>query len=426
MIQEIKLPEIAENVHSVVLVDIRVKQGDKIDKDQIIFDVETDKAAIEVPSEFDGVVKEIKVNIGDSIQVGAVVMIIETDTKASAEQIEIKTGNKTTSIEKSKENVDEKQEVEVKETIVKEKTTVTNEIKKEVPASPSVRKLAREIGVNIYDVVGTGTASRITEDDVKLHAKKIITEKLINSKYNIDVVLPDFSKWGEIERKSMSRVREITAQNLLQSWQTIPHVYQFANADITNLEAFRKKEGMQAEKKGGKLTMTALLVKLIAEALKHFPMFNVSVDMKNKELIYKKYINIGIAVDTERGLLVPVIKDADKKSIIDIAVELTELAAKTRDKKISPDNLEGGNFTISNLGGIGGSNFAPIVYAPQVAILGVLKATIQPVWKENKFESRLILPLSLSYDHRAIDGADGARFINWLCEVIDNPMEILL
>ena len=182
MIQEIKLPEIAENVHSVVLVDIRVKQGDKIDKDQIIFDVETDKAAIEVPSEFDGVVKEIKVNIGDSIQVGAVVMIIETDTKASAEQIEIKTGNKTTSIEKSKENVDEKQEVEVKETIVKEKTTVTNEIKKEVPASPSVRKLAREIGVNIYDVVGTGTASRITEDDVKLHAKKIITEKLINSK----------------------------------------------------------------------------------------------------------------------------------------------------------------------------------------------------------------------------------------------------
>lgn len=454
MIQEIKLPEVAENVHSVVLVDIRVKQGDKIEKDQIIFSVETDKATIEIPSSFAGLIKEIKSNSGDTVDVGAVVMLIETeaeaevvaDTKVSTEKEN--TDTKNNPIEKNEEQVTEKRRIEqfdkltvslaeikeaevtsekeVKEISEKEKSVVTDVIKKEVPASPSVRKLAREIGVNIYEVIGTGPAGRISEIDVKQHAKNIIIQQQESLISSIDIALPDFSKWGEIEKKPMSRVREITAQKMLHSWQTIPHVFQFENADITNLESFRKKHEVHAEKKGGKLTMTTLLVKLMAEALKHFPMFNVSVDMNNKELIHKKYIHIGIAVDTDRGLLVPVIKNADKKSIIEIAVELTELAGKTRDKKITPDEMEGGTFTISNLGGIGGSNFTPIIYSPQVAILGVSKASMQAVWFEKKFKPRLILPLTLSYDHRAIDGADAARLMNWLCEVMDNPLEILL
>ena len=422
MIKEIKLPEIAENVHVVTLVDLRVSAGDKIEKDQPVFDVETDKAAVEIPSPFSGIVKEIYFKVGDQINVGDVILTMETDVEESANSA----GNKEILHPEKKEEPEIKSEKQTIKTPDILKTASTVVPKKEVPASPSVRMLARELGVNIYEVPGSGKDNRILDEDVKNYAKKIITERSSVFQAGVEIELPDFTKWGEIEKKPMSRVRELTAQNMSMAWRNIPHVFQFGKADISSLEDFRKKYSAMVEKKGGKMTMTALLVKLVSVALKQFPAFNASIDLKNNEIIYKKYIHIGIAVDTDRGLLVPVIKDADKKSIIDISVELTELAKKTRDKKISPDELDGGTFTISNLGGIGGTSFTPIVYSPQVAILGVSKAAMEQVWSDNKFKPKLMMPLTLSYDHRAIDGADGARFLTWLCEVIEFPLEILL
>ena len=238
--------------------------------------------------------------------------------------------------------------------------------------------------------------------------------------------LPDFSKWGEIERKSMSNIRRKTAEHLSYAWSSIPHVTQYDKADITELEVLRKKFAKQAEAAGGKLTVTVILLKIIAAALKKFPEFNASVDMSNKEIIYKSYVNIGIAVDTDRGLLVPVIRDVDKKNIIELAAELAELSEKARDKKLSLDEMQGGNFSISNLGGIGGTYFTPIINSPEVAILGVSRGSKEAVLIDNEFVPRLMLPLSLSYDHRIIDGADAARFIRWVSQALENPFLLSL
>ena len=299
------------------------------------------------------------------------------------------------------------------------------EIVREVaPAAPSVRHLAWEIGVDINEVPGTGPAGRISMDDVKNYAKKIVTELKAAPVSPIGIPakpLPDFSKWGEVERKSMSNVRQITAENTGYAWSIIPHVTQYDKADITELEKFRKSHGKKVEKAGGKLTITSILLKVTASALKVFPQFNASIDMKSKEVIYKKYYYIGVAVDTDRGLLVPVIRDVDKKNIVELSIELTELSEKARNKKISLKEMEGGNITISNLGGIGGTNFSPIVYSPQVSIIGVSRARTEPVFIDEQFEPRLILPLSLSYDHRIIDGADGTRFLRWIAEALEQP-----
>jgi pyruvate dehydrogenase E2 component (dihydrolipoamide acetyltransferase) len=240
------------------------------------------------------------------------------------------------------------------------------------------------------------------------------------------IELPDFSKWGETERKPMNKVRQITAKNTLQSWNSIPHVTQFDKADITNLEKFRNQYSAYVEKAGGKLTVTAILLKIAGFALQQFPRFNSSLDSQSNEIVYKKYIHIGVAVDTDRGLLVPVIRDVDKKSITTLAVELGEMAKKARNKKISPDEMEGGNFTISNLGGLGGTAFTPVVFPPQVAIMGVSRATTEPVFADGAFEPRQILPINISYDHRVIDGADGARFLRWVCEALENPFALFL
>ncbi|MGK7390331.1 MAG: 2-oxo acid dehydrogenase subunit E2, partial [Candidatus Cyclobacteriaceae bacterium M2_1C_046] len=294
----------------------------------------------------------------------------------------------------------------------------------EVPAAPSVRVFAREIGVDLEKVDGTGPGNRITTDDVKAYAR----EKLSSSDYGVPKAeeLPDFSHWGEVEKESISKVREITASGTLKSWNTIPHVTHFEKAEIGKLEEFRQNHKNKVEEKGGKLTVTSILTKLAAIALSKFPKFNASLDIKNKEIIYKKYYHIGIAVDTEKGLLVPVIKDVDKKNITDLAVEISEISEKARDNKLSPDDMQGGNFTISNLGGIGGKNFTPIVYHPQVAILGMSKAEIEPVYMTNDFKPKQVMPLSLSYDHRIIDGAEAARFMKFIKEAIENPFNILL
>jgi pyruvate dehydrogenase E2 component (dihydrolipoamide acetyltransferase) len=446
MIKEIKLPEIADNVDTAVVLEVLVSVGDKVEKDDSLAEMESDKATFEMPAEEAGTVKEIKVKDGDEVKVGQVMFTI--DTSAGGEEKE--EPEEKEEVEEKKDEAgageEEKEKPEMKEVEKEEKKEVSHKEKEEekeeekpaegavikseedtgkpaaeVPAPPSVRRLAREIGVNIHKVTGSGPYDRITFDDVKAFAKKQLEsgQKAVAAD---DYELPDFSKWGKVRREKMDSVRKITAKAMAESWQSIPHVFQFDKADVTDLENFRNKYSKFVEKQGAKLTFTAILLKLTAEALKAFPRFNASLDMKNQEIIYKEYVNIGVAVDTERGLLVPVIKDADKKSITELSIELNELADKARNKKIMPDALQGGNFAISNLGGIGGTNFTPIVYRPNVAILGVSRSQTEPVYIDGEFKPRTMLPLSLSYDHRIIDGADGARFLRWLCEAMENPL----
>lgn len=290
-----------------------------------------------------------------------------------------------------------------------------------VPASPSVRRFARELGLDITRVKGSGPGGRISDNDVKAHAKEVIQAPKM-AQFSEYAEVPDFSKWGPVQAQPMSRIRTITAESTVKSWQTIPQVVQFGKADITEIEKFRLMSRAVVEKAGGKLTMTAILLKLSAMALRQFPKFNASVDMKNKQIIYKDYVNIGIAVDTEQGLLVPVVQDVDKKSLTQLSVELAGIAERARTRKLTSEEMQGGNFTISNLGGIGGTSFTPIVYPNQVAILGVSKSAIEPVYQDGAFVPRNMLPLSLSYDHRLIDGADGARFLVWMSSVLEQPL----
>jgi pyruvate dehydrogenase E2 component (dihydrolipoamide acetyltransferase) len=443
MMKEIKLPEIADNVNSAVVTEILVSVGDKVGADDFLAEMESDKASFELPCDVDGVVKEIKVSAGDTVKVGQVMFTIDTDAAESKE--ESKSGEKEEPEEEKKEEPAEakkteekspepekEEKSEEKEEDSPDKTPASAKANDDdsepesastVPASPAVRRLAREIGVDLHKVTGTGPDDRVTEEDVKAFAKSILEGKSVaGAGVADDYELPDFSKLGPIRTEKMDTIRKITARAMSGSWQNIPHVFQFDKADITELEQFRKDYSKYVEKKGAKLTVTAILLKLSAVALKTFPRFNASVDIKNEEIIYKDYVNIGVAVDTDRGLLVPVIRDADKKSITELSIELNELAEKARTKKIKPDQLQGANFTISNLGGIGGTHFTPIVNRPAVAILGVSRSQMEPVYIDGEFKPRLMLPLSLSYDHRVIDGADGARFLRWLCEAMQNPL----
>jgi pyruvate dehydrogenase E2 component (dihydrolipoamide acetyltransferase) len=286
--------------------------------------------------------------------------------------------------------------------------------------------LARELGVDIHDVKGTGPGGRISEDDVKAFSKSLLLSAAAaiqkpGGAHFTAPVLPDFSKWGTVERVSIRGVRRKTAEHLWEAWNTIPHVTQQDKADITELEALRARFASKAEQAGGKMTVTAIALKVCASALKVFPQFNASIDLQKDEIIYKQYINIGIAVDTDRGLLVPVIRDVDKKNIVELAAELTQLSKKAKEKKLTPSEMEGGTFTITNLGGIGGTGFSPIVNHPEVAILGISRSSTEPVWINGKFEPRQVLPVSLSYDHRLIDGADAARFLRWIAEAFEQP-----
>jgi pyruvate dehydrogenase E2 component (dihydrolipoamide acetyltransferase) len=297
------------------------------------------------------------------------------------------------------------------------------------PASPSVRRMARELGVDIGQVAGSGPGGRISIDDVKAHTKKLVTTVAAGGAVaGVAEALPDFTRWGAIDRQPMRAVRRKTAEHLSAAWATIPHVTQHDAADITSLEELRKKYAKQVEAAGGNLTITAIAVKICAAALKVFPQFNSSIDLAANEIIYKKFVNIGIAVDTDRGLLVPVIRDADTKSITQISVELSQLSERARNRKISLDEMQGGCFSISNLGGIGGTLFTPIVNAPEVAILGISRGRMEPIYNKDsgQFVPRLMLPLSLSYDHRVIDGADGIRFLRWVVEAIEQPFLLAL
>jgi pyruvate dehydrogenase E2 component (dihydrolipoamide acetyltransferase) len=300
------------------------------------------------------------------------------------------------------------------------------------PASPAVRRLAREIGVNINDVEGTGPNGRISQDDVKGQARRILSSIGAaggvgpGSVARAAKALPDFSKFGEVDRQAWTNIRRATSDHLSYAWNTIPHVTQFDKADVSALEELRKRHKDQVAKAGGNLTVTAMLVRVLATALKKFPQFNSSIDTERGEVVYKKFVNVGVAVDTDRGLLVPVIRDADTKNIMEIAIELQRLAERARDKKLSLEEMSGGGITISNLGGIGGTYFTPIVNWPEVAILGVSRGTTEPVWTDGRWEPRQMLPLSLSYDHRVIDGADAMRFLRWVVEAIEQPFLLSL
>ncbi len=432
---EIKLPEIADNVTTAVVLEVLVKKGDTVKADDVLAEMESDKASFELPSEAAGVVKEVKVSEGQQVKVGEVMFIIDTEAAGSkdekaeektpekpAEKPEEKKAEEAPKEEPKESAKDEKPQPEAKEEPEQQVSYVSAA---HVPASPAVRRLARELGIDITQIKGSGPNERVVEDDVKAFTKKVVQSKASGAGAGViqdDFQLPDFSKMGEVRREKMDTIRKITAKAMAGSWQNIPHVFQFDKADITELEKFRKDYSKLVEKKGAKLTVTAILLKLSAIALKTHPKFNASIDMKNEVIIYKEFVNIGVAVDTDRGLLVPVIRDVDKKSITDLSLELNELAEKARTKKIKPDELQGANFTISNLGGIGGTNFTPIVNRPAVAILGVSRSQIEPVFIDGEFKPRMILPLSLSYDHRLIDGADGARFLRWLVEAMQNPL----
>ena len=441
---EFKLPELGENIDSGDLVRLMIAPGTRVSEGQPVMELETDKAVVEVPSSVSGVVREVKVKEGQKIKVGQVIFTLEGGAAAPAdaprrhEPVEHISGQQAArlafQLAMKAEGKTEEQALppdqppvsahEFSMPIQLEKVAGT-EHRDPAPAAPHVRRLARELGVDIHSVQGNGPGGRISDDDVKLYAKNALAAAAAAAQAPrvgfVEPELPDFAKWGKTERVSMRGVRRKTAEHLRQAWNTIPHVTQQDRSDITELEQLRARFAPRAEEAGGKMTVTAIALKVCASALKVFPQFNASIDMGKEEIIYKQYINIGVAVDTDRGLLVPVIRDVDKKNIVELAAELTQMSKKAKDRKLTPEEMEGGTFTITNLGGIGGTGFSPIVNHPEVAILGLSRSRMEPEWVNNKFEPRLILPLSLSYDHRLIDGADAARFLRWIAEAFEQP-----
>jgi len=441
---EFKLPELGENIDSGDLLRLMIAPGARVSEGQPVMELETEKAVVEVPSTVSGVVREIKVKEGQKVKVGEVVFTLEGGVVAEAEParryepVEHISGQQAARLGfhlamraegKTEEQAlppDQPQAPTPGFSMPVQLAKVAGtEHRDPAPAAPHVRRLAREIGVDIHSVQGSGPGGRISEDDVKLCAKNALLAAAAAAQTPrgsfAEPELPDFAKWGKTERVSMRGVRRKTAEHLRQAWNTIPHVTQQDRADITELEQLRAKFAPRAEEAGGKMTVTAIALKVCASALKVFPQFNASIDMAKEEIVYKQYISIGVAVDTDRGLLVPVIRDVDKKNIVELAAEMTQLSKKARARKLTPEEMEGGTFTITNLGGIGGTGFSPIVNHPEVAILGLSRSRMEPEWVNNKFEPRLILPLSLSYDHRLIDGADAARFLRWIAEAFEQP-----
>lgn len=423
------LPDLGENIESGDVIRILVAIGDRLAEDQIVIELETDKAVIEVPSSIDGVVTEILVQPGDTIAVGQPILVVEaTAEEAPVAEVEEaprefgqhgKRRSWVPSIDPPAPIAPEREAAPVVE-----EASPASAPDAPVPAAPSTRRLAREIGVDIAQVQGTGPGGRISIDDVKAHSKKLHATRA--GAPAEAAPLPDFSQWGAVEHQPMTKVRAITAERLAQAWATIPQVTQFDKADITHLEKWRAEYGKKAEAAGGKLTPTAILIKVLGIALKVFPQFNASIDMAQRLVVYKRYFHIGIAVDTPHGLLVPVVRDVDQKNIIELAVELSELARKTRERKIGPADMQGGSMTISNVGTMGGTAFTPIVNPPEAAILGVARSQVEPAYIDGQLQPRTLLPLSLSYDHRLIDGADGARFLRWVCTALEDPFIALL
>ena len=429
-IEEIKIPDIGD-FDSVEVIEIAVSVGDSVEIEDTLITVESDKASMDIPSPNTGEIKEIKVNIGDKVSEGTSIISlliskegVKKDNQVSKEAEEAEE-KETPKIEKSENRISPPPPPKIPET----SQLVGQSNSAKAHASPSVRRFARELGVDLGLVYGTGPKNRILKEDVKAFTKSIMSgEKLSNKGAFTTPEIPpvDFSKFGEVGQKPLTRIRRLTGQTLHRNWITIPHVTQFDEADITELEEFRKSKLKSAEKEGVKLTLVTFLIKAAVVALQKFPEFNSSIEPSGENLIIKKYFHIGVAVNTKNGLLVPVLKDVDKKGLFEIATEITELSNKAREGKISPKDLRGGCFTISSLGGIGGLHFTPIINAPEVAILGVSRAAMKPIYEQGSFEPRLILPFALSYDHRVIDGVAGAQFTQFLSTILTDIRHILL
>ncbi len=405
MNEKIILPELGDGIEGGDVVNILVSKGDEIEKDSVLFELETDKAVLEFPSPQSGRIIEIHIQKGDTVTVGQ--LLVTLDIKGKKEQSE-ETANsqEEKNIVRQHEQHHEPSHEPETQPLLKDEKEPVGEL---LPAGPATRKLARELGMDLSKVQGTAKDGRITLDDVKSHVKHRLTSTPGSAGVPA-VVLPDFSQWGPVERKPFSSLRRKVAENLNAAWAAVPLVTQFDEADVTELEKMRKKNVHDVQEKGGKLTITVFVMKALVTALKAFPQFNASLDVHRGEIIYKQYFNIGVAVDTPSGLIVPVIKNVDDKSIAELAIELTELSKKVRDRKVPLEELRGGNLSVSNLGGIGGTGFTPLVNPPDVAVVGLSRSRVVPVWREGQCEPRLVMPFSVSYDHRVIDGADGARF----------------
>jgi pyruvate dehydrogenase E2 component (dihydrolipoamide acetyltransferase) len=442
MITDVKLPEVSENITSADVVKVLVAVGQAVSKEDPLLEVETEKALFELPSPEAGTISEILVKPGDKVSVGQVLVRLET-TLQDSERVRsegVRRGQVRT--EESATQEDRLPELEASSPSglpsVLHSSLLTphslpsgslltpySSLLTAPVASPSVRKLARELGVDLSAVRGTGERGRVSREDVKAFAKAALAQRP-PAAGPPGKPLPDFSKWGPVRREPLVGVRRITAESMALSWATVPQVTQYDRADVTELEAFRVKLAQAPALEGVKVTVTVVLLRVVASALKKFPRFNASLDAERGEIVFKEHVHVGVAVDTDRGLLVPVVRDAGRKNVAQLASELAALAEKARSKKLMPEEMEGGTFTVSNLGGIGGAAFSPIVYWPQAAILGVARTEAVPVWRDGQFVPRRVLPLSLSYDHRLIDGADGARFLRWICEALEEPWLLAL
>jgi len=417
-IKNVSVPDIG-GFKGVEVIEVGVKAGQQVTAEQTLITLETDKATMDVPAPFDGVLKELKVKVGDKVSEGDLIALIEASVAAApAVAAPSAPAPQTAPVAAAPAA----KPAPVAAPVIAAAPVVSTSGGK-AHASPSIRRFARELGVDLTQVKGSADKGRITKDDVQNFVKQSLAQpRGAAAGGALPGLLPwpdvDFAKFGAIESKPLSRIKKISGANLHRNWVMIPHVTQFEDADISELEAFRKQLNDEYAKQNIKITPLAFMLKAVATTLRHFPDFNASLDTSGENLIVKKYIHIGVAVDTPDGLMVPVIRDVDQKGIVQLAQELMEVSARARDKKITAADMQGGCFTISSLGGIGGTAFTPIINAPEVAILGVSRSSMKPVWKDGEFVPRLMLPLSLSYDHRVIDGAMGARFTTYLAHVL--------
>jgi pyruvate dehydrogenase E2 component (dihydrolipoamide acetyltransferase) len=436
---EVKVPDIGD-FKEVGVIELLVAPGDRVEKEGSLITVESDKATMEIPSPVAGVVKELKVKIGDKVAEGSLILILEESAEgqagSSAEPAPKPAAppaeGPTPSAKPAATEPAETKPIAKPDPVPVEPQDATVS---KPHASPSIRVFARELGVDLAKVRGSGPKGRITREDVHAFVKGALAgakpAPSMGSGGGMPFNLPelasvDFAKFGPVETKPLSRIKKISGAFLHRNWISIPHITQFDEADITELESFRKANTADTEKQGFKLTMLAFLIKASVTALRQFPDFNASLDKSGENLVMKKYFHIGVAVDTPEGLVVPVIRDADRKGVFDLARELAEVSKLAKEKKLKPGDMQGGTFSISSLGGIGGTMFTPIINAPEVAILGVSRSVMKPVWNGKEFAPRLVLPLSLSYDHRVIDGAAGARFTTYLVSVLSDIRRSLL
>lgn len=434
-LKEVRVPDLG-NVSAAAIIEIPIKVGDSVQAEDALLTLESDKASMDIPAPFAGKVQKITVKVGDKISQGDLIVLLEVEAGAVGNLVEAghSADHEATKIEKKALSDASQITAQIDDVAIKVDAVPSDVAQEEeedqgddIHAGPSVRRLAREFGLDLTQMIGTGQKGRITKEDLQ----KFVKTHLKSTETGVAVGLPavpsiDFSQFGEIQATPLSRIKRLTAQNLHRNWLLVPHVTQFNEADITELEVFRKAQTAFATKQAAKLTLLAFIMKAVVTTLKAFPTFNASLSADGEQLILKKYFHVGIAVDTPEGLVVPVIRDTDKKSLLELAKELGEVSQKARTKQLSSADMQGSSFTISSLGGIGGSAFTPILNVPDVAILGVSKAKYKPQYEAGEFIPRLMLPLSLSYDHRVIDGAEGARFIVHLANCLSDIRRWLL